>query len=81
MNLGDLNVDWFPMPPLLLEIGFVLLAVTLWRYGRVLGTIASVAMCAGVHALNSVAVNVRASDATKGCTSAPNSPGEPSRRC
>ena len=35
--LGDLNIDWFPLPPLLLEIGFVLLAVTLWRYGRVLG--------------------------------------------
>jgi hypothetical protein len=35
--LGDLTVDWLPMPPLLLELGFVLLAVALWRYGRVLG--------------------------------------------
>ena len=25
------------MPPLLLELGFILLAVALWRYGRVLG--------------------------------------------
>ena len=38
MNLwGEINVDWLPMPPLLLEIGFVLLAVALWRYARVLG--------------------------------------------
>jgi hypothetical protein len=35
--LEDLTIDWLPMPPLLLELGFVLLAVALWRYGRVLG--------------------------------------------
>jgi len=35
--LQDIKVDWLPMPPLLLEIGFILLAVAVWRYGRVLG--------------------------------------------
>ena len=38
MNLwGDIHIDWLPLPPLLLEIGVILLAVAIWRYGRVLG--------------------------------------------
>jgi hypothetical protein len=38
MNLwGDIRVDWFPLPPLLLELGFVLLALALIWYAGVLG--------------------------------------------
>ncbi len=38
--LGDFRVEWIPAPsgaPLLLELGFVLLAVALLWYARVLG--------------------------------------------
>ncbi|HMA34358.1 MAG TPA: hypothetical protein VKY74_07720, partial [Chloroflexia bacterium] len=37
MNLGDIIIVWLPMPPLLLELGFILLAVALLWYSRILG--------------------------------------------
>ena len=36
LNNG-LMFDPLPLPPLLLELGFVVLAIALWRYARVLG--------------------------------------------
>jgi hypothetical protein len=52
---GDINVDWLPMPPLLLEIGFILLAVALWRYGRVLGELLQIIDKPPIEVLISVA--------------------------
>jgi hypothetical protein len=38
--LGDIRIDWIPSPngaPLLLEVGFLLLAIALIWYSRILG--------------------------------------------
>lgn len=35
--MGDMHIDWLPMPPLLLELGFILFAVALLWYSRILG--------------------------------------------
>lgn len=34
---NDIRIDWLPMPPLLLDLGFLLLAAALFWYSRVLG--------------------------------------------
>ncbi len=35
--MNNLIIDWFTMPALILEIGFLLLALALFRFARVLG--------------------------------------------
>jgi len=39
---GDIRVDWLPMPPLILELGFILLALALLWYARVLGELLAI---------------------------------------
>jgi len=39
---ADVRIDWLPMPPLLLELGFILLAVALLWYSRVLGDLLTI---------------------------------------
>lgn len=39
---GDIHIDWLPWPAPLLEIGFVLLAVALLWYARVLGELLTI---------------------------------------
>ena len=40
--LGDVTIDWLPMPPLLLELGFIGLAVALIWYSRILGELLTI---------------------------------------
>lgn len=37
MVIGNVAIDFFPMPALLLDIGFVLLAIALFWFARILG--------------------------------------------
>jgi hypothetical protein len=53
--LQDIKVDWLPMPPLLLEVGFILLAVAIWRYGRVLGELLQIIDKPPIEVLISIA--------------------------
>jgi len=56
--MNNLVIDWFPIPPLILEIGFILLAVALFRFARVLGELLEIIQKPPLEALVVVAAVV-----------------------
>lgn len=53
--MNGIVIDWFTMPALILELGFLLLAITLFRFARVLGELLEIIQKPPLEVLVSVA--------------------------